>query len=122
MVKPHESKEQARSNAIDRILTGKYTAIPAFVGIMALVFYLTFNVVGAALQDLLAAGIDALTALVEYAALTSWQVNAAVHSTNEKRHLYRCRQCAELFAGDRSPCSSSSLCWRIPVIWPVWPL
>ena len=79
MVKPHESKEQARSNAIDRILTGKYTAIPAFVGIMALVFYLTFNVVGAALQDLLAAGIDALTASVD-AALTSWQVNAAVHS------------------------------------------
>ncbi len=79
VVKPHESKEQARSNAIDRILTGKYTAIPAFVGIMALVFYLTFNVVGAALQDLLAAGIDALTASVD-AALTSWQVNAAVHS------------------------------------------
>lgn len=79
VVKPHESKEQSRSNAIDRILTGKYTAIPAFVGIMALVFYLTFNVVGAALQDLLAAGIDALTASVD-AALTSWQVNAAVHS------------------------------------------
>ena len=79
VVKTHESKEQARSNAIDRILTGKYTAIPAFVGIMALVFYLTFNVVGAALQDLLAAGIDALTASVD-AALTSWQVNAAVHS------------------------------------------
>lgn len=79
VVKPHESKEQARSNAIDRILTGKYTAIPAFVGIMALVFYLTFNVVGAALQDLLAAGIDVLTASVD-AALTSWQVNAAVHS------------------------------------------
>ena len=79
VVKPHESKEQARSNAIDRILTGKYTAIPAFVSIMALVFYLTFNVVGAALQDLLAAGIDALTAAAD-AALTSWQVNSAVHS------------------------------------------
>ena len=79
VVKPHESKEQARSNAIDRILTGKYTAIPAFVGIMALVFYLTFNVVGAALQDLLAAGIDALTAAAD-AALSSWQVNSAVHS------------------------------------------
>ena len=79
VVKPHESKEQARSNAIDRVLTGKYTAIPAFVGIMALVFYLTFNVIGAALQDLLAAGIDTLTAAAD-AALTSWQVNDAVHS------------------------------------------
>ena len=79
VVKPHESKEQARSNAIDRVLTGKYTAIPAFVGIMALVFYLTFNVIGAALQDLLAAGIDTLTAAAD-AALSSRQVNDAVHS------------------------------------------
>lgn len=79
VVKPRQSKEQIRSAQIDKILTGRYTAIPAFVGIMALVFYLTFGVIGLALQDLLAAGIDALTAAVD-AALTSWNVNAAVHS------------------------------------------
>ncbi|MBQ1310443.1 MAG: ferrous iron transport protein B, partial [Blautia sp.] len=63
--KPHESKEHIRSQKIDRLLTGKYTAIPVFIGIMGLVFYLTFNVVGAWLQDLLAAGIANLGALVE---------------------------------------------------------
>lgn len=79
VVKPGESKERIRSEKMDRILTGKWTAIPCFVGIMGLVFYLTFNVVGAFLQDLLAAGIDALTA-----ALNSWMVsvgvNDAIHS------------------------------------------
>ena len=60
VVKPQESREHARSRKIDRILTGKYTALPVFIGIMALVFYLTFGLIGAALQDLLAAGIDAL--------------------------------------------------------------
>ena len=79
VVKPHQSKEQLRSNRIDRILTGKYTAIPAFVGIMALVFYLTFGVIGSSLQDLLAAGIDRLTTLTD-TALTAWEVNPAVHS------------------------------------------
>ena len=79
VVKPHASKEQIRSSRIDRVLTGKYTAIPAFIGIMALVFYLTFGVIGAGLQDLLAAGIDALTALTDQA-LTSWHINAALHS------------------------------------------
>ena len=79
VVKPHQSKEQLRSNRIDRILTGKYTAIPAFVGIMALVFYLTFGVIGLALQNLLEVGIDALTAAVD-STLTAWNVNAAVHS------------------------------------------
>ena len=79
VVKPHQSKEQLRSNRIDRILTGKYTAIPAFVGIMALVFYLTFGVIGSGLQDLLAAGIDRLTTLTDNA-LTAWEVNPAVHS------------------------------------------
>ena len=67
MSSPIESKEQLRSNRIDRILTGKYTAIPAFVGIMALVFYLTFGVIGSGLQDLLAAGIDRLTTLTDNA-------------------------------------------------------
>ncbi|RGB91129.1 ferrous iron transport protein B [Faecalibacterium prausnitzii] len=79
VVKPRQSKEQLRSARIDRFLTGRYTAIPAFVGIMALVFYLTFGVIGLALQNLLEVGIDALTAVVD-STLTAWNVNAAVHS------------------------------------------
>ena len=79
VVKPRESKEQVRSSRIDQFLTGKYTAIPAFVAIMALVFYLTFSVIGAFLQGLMEQGIDALTAAVD-GMLTSWNVNAAVHS------------------------------------------
>ena len=79
VVKPRQSKEQLRSARIDRFLTGRYTAIPAFVGIMALVFYLTFGVIGLALQNLLEAGIDALTAAMD-STLTAWNVNAAVHS------------------------------------------
>ena len=79
VVKPRQSKEQLRSARIDRFLTGRYTAIPAFVGIMALVFYLTFGVIGLALQNLLEMGIDALTAAAD-STLTAWNVNAAVHS------------------------------------------
>ena len=79
VVKPRQSKEQLRSARIDQFLTGRYTAIPAFVGIMALVFYLTFGVIGLALQNLLEAGIDALTAAMD-STLTAWNVNAAVHS------------------------------------------
>ena len=79
VVKPRQSKEQLRSAQIDRFLTGRYTAIPAFVGIMALVFYLTFGVIGLALQNLLEVGIDALTTAVD-STLTAWNVNAAVHS------------------------------------------
>ena len=79
VVKPHESKEQLRSNRIDKFLTGKYTAIPAFIAIMGLVFFLTFNVIGLFFQNLMELGIDALTGLVD-TALTSWNVNAAVHS------------------------------------------
>lgn len=79
VVKPRQSKEQLRSARIDRFLTGRYTAIPAFVGIMALVFYLTFGVIGLALQNLLEVGIDALTAAAD-STLTAWNVNAAVHS------------------------------------------
>ena len=79
VVKPRQSKEQLRSAQIDRFLTGRYTAIPAFVGIMALVFYLTFGVIGLELQNLLEAGIDALTAAAD-STLTAWNVNAAVHS------------------------------------------
>ena len=77
--KPKESRERKRSEKIDRILTGKYTALPVFVLIMAAVFYLTFNVIGAWLQGLLETGIEWLTGVVD-AALTSANVNEAIHS------------------------------------------
>jgi len=79
VVKPQESREHARSRKIDTFLTGKYTAIPAFIGIMALVFYLTFNVIGAWLQGLLETGIEMLTAVVD-TAMVSWNVSTPVHS------------------------------------------
>ena len=79
VVKPHESKEHARSVKIDQILTGKYTAIPAFVGIMGLVFWLTFGVIGAWLAGLLDMGISALTELTD-AGLTAYGINPVVHS------------------------------------------
>ncbi len=79
VVKAKESREHKRSLKIDSVLTNKYAAIPIFVGIMALIFWLTFGVVGAALSDLLAAGIDALTALVDNA-LTAYGINEVVHS------------------------------------------
>ena len=77
--KAHESRQHERSRRIDKILTGKYTAIPAFIAIMSLVFYLTFNVIGSGLQDLLAAGIGLLQDQVD-AAMTAAGVNAAMHS------------------------------------------
>ncbi len=79
VVKPKESKERIRSEKIDRILTGKYTAIPCFVGIMILVFYLTFNVIGAWLQNLLQMGIDKLT-LLTASAFKAMNVNSAIQS------------------------------------------
>ncbi len=79
VTKPKESRERIRSEKIDRILTGKYTAIPCFIGIMLLVFYLTFNVIGAWLQELLQFGIDKLQSVVD-AALTAAHVNGAIHS------------------------------------------
>ena len=79
VVKPRESKGHARSQRLDRILTGKLTAIPAFIAIMALVFYLTFSVIGAFLSDLLDMGIQALTALVDQG-LTAYGINPVVHS------------------------------------------
>ena len=79
VTKPKESRERIRSEKIDRILTGKYTAIPCFIGIMLLVFYLTFNVIGAWLQELLQLGIDKLQSVVD-AALTAAHVNSAIHS------------------------------------------
>ena len=79
VVKPKESRERIRSEKIDRILTGKWTAIPCFIGIMGLVFYLTFNVIGGSLQHLLENGIDALTVLTD-SWLTSAGVNPVIHS------------------------------------------
>ena len=79
VVRPGESREHKRSVAIDRILTGKYTALPCFIGIMALVFWLTFGVIGAGLSDLLTLGIDALTNLTDHA-LTVYGINPVVHS------------------------------------------
>lgn len=79
VVKPKESKEHARSRRIDKFLTGKYTAIPSFICIMALVFWMTFNVIGAWLQGILEMGIGWLTDIVD-AAMTAWNVNEAVHS------------------------------------------
>lgn len=79
VVKPKESKERERSRRADKFLTGKYTAIPAFVGIMALVFWLTFNVIGAWLQGILEIGIDALTEAVS-SALAAWKVNEVLRS------------------------------------------
>ncbi len=79
VVRPHESKEHIRSLEIDRVLTGKYTAIPAFLAIMALVFWLTFNVIGVWLQDALDFVIGAASQAVD-GLLTQAQVNASLHS------------------------------------------
>ena len=79
VTKPHESKEHIRSGRIDNLLTGKWTALPIFILIMSAVFYLTFNVIGAFLQELLEKGVGVLTEWVD-AALTAGNVNAAIHS------------------------------------------
>ena len=79
VVRCSESREHRRSVAIDRILTGKYTAIPVFLGVMLLIFWLTFNVIGAALQRLLSFGIGKLSGVVD-AALTSFGLNPVIHS------------------------------------------
>ena len=79
VVKPAESKERIRSRKIDAVLTGKYTAIPTFILIMGAVFFLTFNVIGAVLQNLLEKGIDYLTAQMDQL-LTAWSVNPVLHS------------------------------------------
>lgn len=79
VTKPHESKEHLRSQKLDRILTGRYTAIPVFIAIMGLVFFLTFNVIGAFLQDLLASGIGLLAGFID-SAMTAGNVNGTIHS------------------------------------------
>lgn len=79
VIKPQESKEHIRSGRIDALLTGKYTGIPMFIGIMGLVFYLTFNVIGAGLQSLLETGVEWVIGLAD-SAMTQMHVNAALHS------------------------------------------
>ena len=79
VVKPRESRQHRRSVQADKILTGKYTAIPIFIGVMFLIFFLTFHVIGAFLSDLLALGIDKLTALTD-TALTAYGLNPVVQS------------------------------------------
>lgn len=79
VVKCRESREHLRSVRIDRVLTNKYAALPIFVGIMLLIFWLTFDVVGAGLQDLLALGISRLSAVVDHG-LTAYGMNPVVHS------------------------------------------
>lgn len=102
VVKPHESKEHLRSVRMDRILTGKYTAIPCFIAIMAAVFFLTFNVIGAALQTLLELGIGYLTDVVDHL-FTVWNVNETLHSLVIDAVFNGVRQCPELPAGHRDP-------------------
>ena len=79
VVKPRESKQHVRSQKIDKILTGKFTAIPLFIIIMGIIFYLTFGVIGKVLQDLIALGIDSLANVVD-TAFTSWHVSGVLHS------------------------------------------
>ena len=119
MVKCHESRERQRSEAIDRVVTNRYLALPLFFGIMLAIFYLTFNVIGAILSDLLAAGIDALTAAVD-AALTAYGLNPVVHSL----------VIDGVFAGVGSVLSFLPIIvvlffflsiLRTPATWPGWP-
>ncbi len=79
LVRPHESREHRRSMEIDRLLTGKYTAIPCFIGIMAFVFIMTFSFIGAALSDLMAMGVDYVTACIDNG-LSFLKVNPVIHS------------------------------------------
>ena len=78
VVRPHESKEHKRSMDIDRVLTGKYTAIPCFLGIMALVFVMTFSLIGGFLSDLMELGVGWVTNLIDLG-LTAWDINPVVH-------------------------------------------
>ncbi len=121
VVRPGESREHKRSVAMDKVLTGKYTALPCFIGIMALVFWLTFGVIGAALSDLLTLGIDALTNLTDHA-LTAYGINPGGAQPCHRRHFCRRGQRAELFCPLSLLCSSSFPFWRIPATWRAWPL
>ncbi len=92
MIKPGESKEHERSRKIDAVLTGRYTALPMFAAIMALVFWLTFGVIGAGLQNVMEIGIDWLTQKTD-AVMTLWQVNDVLHSLVIDGIFKWCRKC-----------------------------
>ena len=129
VIKPRESKEHLRSIKMDKILTGKYTAIPCFAGIMGLVFYLTFGVIGSFLSDLLDSGISAFSTLVDHS-LIQWNVNPVIHSLVMDG----------IFNGVGSvlsflpiivtlffflllfPCFSSCPFWKTAATWRGWPL
>ena len=102
VVKPGESLEHKRSVAIDKILTGKYTALPCFAGIMALVFWLTFGVVGSTLSDWMTLGIDWFTGVVDRA-LTAYQINPVVHSLVIDGIFAGVGSVLSFFAHDRYP-------------------
>ena len=98
VVKPKQSRERVRSEKIDRILTGKYTAIPCFIGIMVLVFYLTFNVIGAWLQEILEIGIDAVVGdMVESGLLTAANVNECHSQSGDRWHFYTVWEVCSVF-------------------------
>ncbi len=87
---------------------------------MALVFWLTFGVIGAVLSDWMTLGIDALTGLVD-GALTAYGINPVVHSPGHRRHFRRCGQRAQLPAHHRNAVLLPLHSWRIPATWLVWP-
>ena len=118
VVKPTESREHARSTRIDKLLTGPFTAIPAFVAIMALVFWLTFNVVGAWLSELLDGGITALTDVVA-SGLAAAHVNEVLQSLIIDG-VFNGVGSVLSFLLPSSRCSSSCRCWRIPATWRAW--
>lgn len=101
VIKPRESKERTRSRQIDRFLTGKYTGIPAFIGIMGLVFWLTFNVIGAFLQGILEAGIEELTAMAD-AAMTAARRQQRGPVPGHRRDLRRRGRRSELPSDHRN--------------------
>ncbi len=120
VVKNGESREHRRSVQIDKLLTHKIFAIPIFLAIMLLIFWLTFGLVGAWLSDLLSLGIDSLTQAVD-GGLTAYGINPVVHSliidgvfagVGSVLSFYRSLWC----------CFSSSLFWRTAATWPGWPL
>ncbi len=120
VVKPKESKEHVRSEKIDKILTGKYTAIPCFVGIMVLVFYLTFNVIGAFLQGICWKW--ELISCQEFVdRMTSANVNDVMHSLVIDGIFKEWEACLVFFRL-LLHCFSSFLCWKTVDIWREWHL
>ena len=121
VIKPKRSKEHIRSTKIDRILTGKYTAIPCFVGIMALVFYLTFGVIGAFLSGILDMGIEALGGAIDQL-MAAAHVNSVLHSLVMDGIFNGVGKCAEFSPCYCDPVLFSCLFWRTVDIWQGLPL